>query len=134
MEEAALDKHITRPSVIIVEDDISLLGAMSFALQADGFQVLAYTDGHDLLTAPLRPNTDCVVVDLHLPGIDGLTLIKTLRDRGETAPAILITTNPDPRRREQAEAAGIEIVEKPLLDGSLRRRIDAAVARHRQSH
>jgi two-component system response regulator FixJ len=124
-----LDQQAPRhPTVIIVEDDISLLSAMQFALQADGFQVLAYTDGRDLLTAPVRTGADCLVVDLKLPGIDGLELIETLRARGEEAPAILITTNPDVRCRREAAAAGIGIVEKPLLDGELRRRIDAALA------
>ena len=114
--------------VVLVEDDISLLGAMTFALQADGFQVLAYTDGRDLLTAPQRPGVGCLVVDLKLPGVDGLELIRRLRERGETAPAILITTDPEERCRRDAAAAGVTIVEKPLLDGELRRRIDAAVA------
>jgi len=126
----ALDQPVTaraRPTVVLVEDDISLLGAMTFALQADGFQVLAYTDGRDLLSAPLRPSVSCLVIDLKLPGVDGLELIQRLRDRGETAPAILITTDPDERRRREAAAAGVPIVEKPLLDGELRRHIDIAV-------
>jgi two-component system response regulator FixJ len=123
-----LDQRATRPTVVIVEDDMSLIGAMKFALQAEGFQVLAYTDGRDLLTAASRKPADCLVVDLRLPGIDGLNLIAALREQGETAPAILITSNPDERCRREALAAGVPIVEKPLLDGELRRRIDAAVA------
>jgi two-component system response regulator FixJ len=132
MESAALDQFspLAGPkTIVLVEDDISLLGAMAFALQADGFRVLAYTDGKDLLTAPRLMGVNCLVVDLKMPGIDGLTLISELRARGVTAPAILITTQPDETTRRAASAAGVEIVEKPLLDGELRRRIDAAVLR-----
>ena len=116
-----------RPTVILVEDDLSLLGAMTFALQAEGFNVLAYSDGIDLLTAGRHGGAGCLVVDLKLPGLDGLALIAALRARGETAPAILITTDPDERTHRDAKAAGVQIVEKPLLDGKLRRLIDAAV-------
>lgn len=119
--------HAKRPTVILVEDDVSLLGAMTFALQADGFNVLAYADGGDLLTARRYGGAGCLVVDLNLPGLDGLALIAALRARGETAPAILITTDPDQRTRRDAKAANVHIVEKPLLDGELRRRIDAAL-------
>jgi len=115
-------------AVILVEDDISLLSAMTFALQTDGYDVLAYADGADLLTAAPRAGTGCFVVDLRLPGLDGLTLIQRLRARGETAPAILITTNPDARHRETAARAGVRIVEKPLLDSELRRCIEEVMA------
>src|SRR5579872_284263 len=104
--------------ITIVEDDRSLLGALKFALEADGYRVAAYHEARRLLDAP--PPADCLVVDLRLPDLDGLALIARLRDTGITAPAILITTTPDERCRRAAAAAGVAIVEKPLLDASLR--------------
>jgi two-component system response regulator FixJ len=115
-------------TVIVIEDDASLLSAMTFALRADGFDVLGYTDAADLLSAAPRRSTGCFVVDLRLPGLDGLALIAALRERGETAPAILITTDPDARHRSDAARAGVRIVEKPLLNSELRRSIDEAFA------
>ncbi len=82
-----------------------------------------------MLDAP--PPADCLVVDLKLPDLDGLALIARLRDVGVTTPAILITTTPDERCRKTAAAAGVAIVEKPLLDGTLRRAIETAVLRSR---
>jgi FixJ family two-component response regulator len=124
-----LDKsfNMRRKTIILVEDDASLLSAMVFALQTDGYDVLAYADGADLLTAPPRSETGCFVIDLRLPGLDGLSLIERLRRRGDTAPAILITTNPEPRHRKAAAEAGVRIVEKPLLDSELRGCIEAAL-------
>lgn len=114
--------HNRNPSIVIVEDDASLLGALVFALETDGFRVHAYSAGEALLSAPIR--ADCMVVDLRLPDIDGLKLISRLREMGVWAPAILITTNPDQRTRRAAEATGVDIVEKPLVTEELRRRID----------
>jgi two-component system response regulator FixJ len=115
-----------RTSIVIVEDDASLLGALVFALEADGFLVHAYGRAAPLLAAPVH--ADCMIIDLKLPDVDGLTLIKRLRDRDVRAPAILTTTNPNGRTRRWAAEMGVAIVEKPLITGELRRRIDDLVA------
>ncbi len=120
---------IRRPSIVIVEDDTSLQAALVFALEAEGFSVRAYSSGTPLVTDPVH--ADCMVVDMRLPDMDGLSLIRRLRDRGVWAPAILTTTNPDERTRRTAEAMGVQIVEKPLMTGELLRSIDALVAANR---
>ncbi|MFI4933931.1 MAG: response regulator [Caulobacterales bacterium] len=117
-----------RPRIVLVEDDISLLGALKFALEADGFDVRAYTAAQSLLDHPI--SADCLVVDLKLPDGNGLELIAALRERQVLSPAILITSNPDAHCRRAAAAAGVPIVEKPLITGELRRRIDEAIASH----
>lgn len=114
-----------KPRVTIVEDDVSLLNALAFALEADGYAVSPFTAASPLLARP--PRADCMVVDLRLPDMDGLALIAALRARGPQPRAILITSNPDARLRQAAALADIEIVEKPLLGGELRQRIAAAV-------
>lgn len=114
-----------RPRIVIVEDDLSLLGALTFALEADGYVVLAYAAAGPLLQGP--PGADCLVIDLKLPDMDGLALIGRLRAIGPQPPAILITTHPTERLRRAAAAAKVEIVEKPLMGAELRRRIEAAI-------
>jgi two-component system C4-dicarboxylate transport response regulator DctD len=115
-----------RASIVIVEDHVSLLGALLFALQADGFDVHAYDRAGPVLAAP--PAADCMVVDMRLPDMDGLTLIARLREKGIWIPAILTTTNPDRRTRRTADDMGVLIVEKPLITGELRTLIDDLVA------
>lgn len=122
-----------RAVVVLVEDDPSLRGALTFAFEADGLDVRAYADGHDLLAADDLPMADCLVIDFKLPRLDGLALLAMLRQRALDAPAILVTSNPDRRCRRAALAAGVEIVEKPLMDGELRRRIGLAIERFRGS-
>jgi two-component system C4-dicarboxylate transport response regulator DctD len=122
--------HISRrrPTIVLVEDDRSLLNALVFALEADGFDVHAYTSAKPVLASPF--DADCMVIDLKLPDLDGLTLVARLRELGSVSPAILITTNPDGRSRRAAAIAGVQIVEKPLMTGELRARIDEAIATH----
>jgi two-component system response regulator FixJ len=114
-----------KPRVTIVEDDVSLLNALAFALEADGYAVSPYKAASPLLAEP--PGADCMVVDLRLPDMDGMALIAALRTLGPQPRAILITSNPDARLRQAAARAGVEIVEKPLIGDSLRQRIAAAV-------
>lgn len=113
-------------SVLIVEDDRSLLRALTFALGTEGFEIHPYADGQSLL-AESDILADCLVIDQKLPGVDGLSLLAKLREREVAAPAILITSNPDRLCRQRARAAGVPIVEKPLLDGALRWEIEQVV-------
>ena len=104
-----------------------MLSALTFALEEDGFIVHGHHRGRAAMEASHTEHADCLVVDLKLPDIDGLALVAQLRRQGVMAPAIVITTAPDERRRREAALAGIQIVEKPLLDGELRRHIDLAL-------
>lgn len=115
--------------IVIVEDDVSLLGALTFALETDGFRVRGHDRGRAAVGDKEIGRADCLVVDLKLPDLDGLALVALLRAEGVRAPAIVITTNPDERRRREAAQAGVTIVEKPLMDGELRHHIGLALAR-----
>jgi len=114
-----------RARIVIVEDDASLLGALVFALRADRYEVSGYRTASRALAD--RRACDCLVVDLKLPDMDGLTLIGRLRELGVDAPAILITTSPDESARRRADKAEVTIVEKPLVDGRLARQIATAI-------
>ena len=119
-----------RPRVTIVEDDVSLLNALAFALEADGYVVSPYTAASPLLARPAE--ADCMVIDRKLPDMDGLDLIAALRALGPQPRAILITTNPDQRLLRAAALADVVIIEKPLIGGELRQHIADAV-RNRQN-
>lgn len=121
-----LTPPLPTPSVVLVEDDSSLLRALTFALEAEGMAVHSYRAGKALLSSPVH--ADCLVVDFRLPDLDGLSLIAALRQKGVSSPAILTTTHPDERTRRTAASAGVSIVEKPLLTGELKRRIDELIA------
>ena len=109
--------------LVVIDDDDHLLAAMRFAFEAEGYIVTTFASGEAALNAPPRDPSTCLVVDERLPGVSGLETIAALRKLGVEAPAILVTTHPTQAERRRAAAAGVSIVEKPLLDDALGRRI-----------
>jgi FixJ family two-component response regulator len=105
--------------VLVVDDDAALAESLKFALGLEGFAVQTYPDAESLLGAGRLPGQGCLVLDVKLPGMDGLELLHRLRARKVTLPAVLITTHPTPALRVHAAAAGVPIVEKPLLRDEL---------------
>ena len=74
---------------------------------------LTYANAEELLNAP-PPMQACLIVDLVLPGIDGLDLLMIVRTEHGDWPAVLITTHPSRNVRRRAERLGAAIIEKPL--------------------
>lgn len=117
-----------RPLVIIVDDDPAVRSSLAFSLELEGFQVDACESGEALLLCNLPDAHACLVIDERLPGISGLQALAQLRGRKVNLPALLITSNPKPATRAAAAAAGVPIVEKPLLCDALSGSIRAALA------
>ena len=108
-----------RPKILLVDDDPAVRASLAFSLEIEGFLIETFDCGEDLAHKTDYPENGCLVLDYRLPGIDGLSLLKILRGRGVTLPAVLITSAPDRRLRSRAAEAGAAIVEKPLLGDSL---------------
>jgi FixJ family two-component response regulator len=106
-----------RPLVVIVDDDRALLNALQLRFELEGLAVAAFTTAEQALAASLE--AACYVIDLRLPGMNGLQYLSEVRRRGQSAPAILITSQPLHLARAQAAAMGTPIFEKPLLDDRL---------------
>ncbi len=104
------------PSVVIVDDDQAVLNALQFFLELDGFAVKAFLNGHTLLDGPEVAAGACLVIDYHMPALNGLELLRSLRDRGIAAPAILMTADVSDTIRRRAMLDGVLVVEKPALD------------------
>lgn len=105
--------------IVVVDDDPAVRNSLKFALEIEGYRVRLFRGGSDLLGLAHLPEASCVVVDYNLDGQNGLDVIATLRGRNYAAPAVLITTNPSGSVRQRAAAAGVPIVEKPLLGNAL---------------
>lgn len=105
-------------SVIIVDDDDAVRDALKFALELEGFPVCVYRSGAELLTDPDLAACRCLVIDQYMPAMNGLELIRRLRERGVTAPAILITARPNNRLRDRAALGGVHCVLDKPLEGS----------------
>lgn len=85
--------------------------------ELEGLAIAAFTTAEEALAASLKPA--CYVIDLKLPGMSGLQYLSEIRGSGESAPAILITSQPTQSARAHAASMNAPIVEKPLLDDRL---------------
>jgi FixJ family two-component response regulator len=114
-------------TVVVVEDDMALLNSLKFSLEIEGFNVLGYVSGEATLAADGWQDAACLVIDYALPDTDGWELLDVMRSMGSAAPAILITTHPSASLSARAAAAGVPIIEKPLLGNALTEAIGAAI-------
>jgi two-component system response regulator FixJ len=105
--------------VTVIGDDVAVRNALKFWLELEGLTVRTYASGAEFLAAGELSRCDCLIVDEQTPAINGLHLIAQLRDRDFSAPAILVTSESNLSLRDQAEIAGVRIVEKPLLGNGL---------------
>jgi two-component system, LuxR family, response regulator FixJ len=105
--------------VVVIGDDLAVRNSLKFWLELEGLTVRSFASGAELLAADESSRCDCLVIDEKTPASSGLHLIAQLRDRDFSAPAILVTSQTSMSLRNQAEKAGVPIVEKPLLGNGL---------------
>ena len=92
--------------VFLVDDDGSVRKALRRVLVASGFQVKVFADSMEFLDAVAAQRPDCLVIDLHMPGLTGLDVLRQLIHLDPRAPAIVITAHDEPDTREQCISAG----------------------------
>ena len=112
--------------VAVVDDDSAVCNSLKFALELEGFRVRTYADGTEFLASHDCGAFNCLVIDQRMPQMSGMELIARLRDREVRTPAILIISHPNATLSARAAAAGVPIVEKPLLGNVLVERIREA--------
>lgn len=116
--------------VLIVEDDRNLAAAISRALVTSDFDPdIAYT-GTDGLAMGERGTYDVILLDLMLPGIDGLEICKSLKEQGVQTPVIMVTARAAiPDRISGFEAGADDYLPKPFSPAELIARIHAVTRR-----
>ncbi len=119
----------SEPTVFIVDDDQSILLALRFLLEAEDLRVETYASAQAFLDRydPQRPG--CLLLDLRMPGMNGLELQELLAARGVHLPIIIITGQGDKLMMLQAlDAGAIDVFQKPFDDEALVQRIHQAIA------
>jgi len=115
--------------VFVIDDDQAARDSLTFLLDSNGFAVEIYESAVAFLDAGLGLQPGCVVTDVRMPGMDGISLLRHLRARGDNRAVIVVTGNADiPLAIEAIEAGAFDFVEKPyeaeMLLGAIRSAID----------
>ena len=97
----------TQKIVAIVEDDSSALAALTSLVNALGYGARGFSHPSSFLAPGAAREISCLIADVRLPGISGVTLYQRLRMKGISMPTILITAYPDEATRMSALKAGV---------------------------
>ena len=95
-----------RTYVGVVDDDQSFCRSLDRLLRAAGFNSITYATAEDFLRDTKRPQFDCLVLDIKLPGISGMQLFHRLRTEAVPIPVIFVTSHDSSELRKQAQAGG----------------------------
>ena len=114
-------------AVFVVDDDDVVRDSLKALLEARGFAVEDYGSGREFLAA--GGAVACLLLDIHMPEMSGLDLLRQLRGQGDSTPVILMTGRRDPTTEDQAKPLGIiALLDKPLAPPALFAAIQEALA------
>ena len=119
----------TSRSVLVVEDEENLLEALRYNLQRDGYRVLTASDGETGVEMARQDRPDLIILDLMLPGLDGMDACRIIR-RGSDVPILMLTA----KTEETDKVVGLELgaddyVSKPFSMRELMARVGALLRR-----
>ena len=114
--------------ISIVDDNDSVRESLQRLMRSVGFAVNVFASAEEFLNSDRRRNTDCLILDVCLPGMDGLDLQRYLANSHSEIPIIFITSYEDDEARARAFNAGaVAYFLKPFDDEDLLNAIDAAL-------
>jgi FixJ family two-component response regulator len=116
-------------TVSIVDDDDAVRAATQTFVRSLGYKAMTSTSAEDFLQSPELETTDCLIADIHMPGMSGIDLQRELARRRPGLPIVFITAFPEERTREHVLAAGaIGMLSKPYDGDTLVAYIEKALA------
>jgi two-component system response regulator FixJ len=120
------DKRI----IHLVDDDEAIRRSAGFLLRTSGFEVVTYASGSEFFATLGSVATGCVLLDIRMPGIDGLEVQRLLAERGIALPVIMLTGHGDVSLAVRAIKAGaVDFIEKPFEKAALLHAIGEAFHR-----
>jgi len=115
--------------VHVVDDDAAVRRALMRLLSSEGLVAVAYETALAVLNAAPSLSSGCILLDLQMPGMDGLELLARLGELGIELPVIVVTGHGDvPTAVRAMKAGAVDFIEKPIDETQLFAAIDAALA------
>ena len=122
-------------TVYLVDDDEAIRRSAGFMLRTSGFTVKPFASGVEFLKEVKDLAAGCILLDVRMPGINGLEVQRELRSRGVVYPVIVMTGHGDVGVAVQVMKAGaVDFIEKPFEKAALLNAIEDGYARIEQSH
>jgi FixJ family two-component response regulator len=117
---AGLPSVTIPPFVAVVDDDEALCEALVDLMRSIGYRAEPFGSAEKFLMSANRRGFNCIIADVHMPGMTGLELLGKLHEQGITTPVILITALPDKHLDDEAVSTGAFcLLRKPFKTRSL---------------
>jgi FixJ family two-component response regulator len=125
--------HAT-PTVFVVDDDVSVRESLESMIRCVGWQPQTFASAQDFLSRPPAETPSCLLLDIELPGIDGLELQERMAAGRSEMPIIFVTGHGDiPRTVRAMKAGAVEFLTKPFAVDVLLQAIRRAIERSREA-
>jgi FixJ family two-component response regulator len=122
-----------RSHISVVDDDASVREALANLISSVGYEVELYASAEEFLASTDPGTAACLVLDLRMPGMGGLELLRRLTADGREPPVIVITAQGDDETRAESLAAGaVAFLNKPFKEETILGAIDSALAINRR--
>src|SRR5438552_10525897 len=123
-----------RRKLLVVEDDRTLRQALVFNLSREGYEPVTAADGENALAIARAQRLDLILLDVMLPGMSGVEVLRTLRREGIDTPVIIVSAKGDEIDRVVGLKVGADdYVAKPFSRPELLARVDAVLRRQRRA-
>jgi FixJ family two-component response regulator len=119
----------SQQTVYVVEDDEAVRDSLELLLKSDGKPVKTYDNANAFLKDYAESMAGCIVLDIRMPGMDGMELQKKLNEKHSILPIIFVTGHGDvPMAVDAMKEGAIDFIQKPYREEALLEKIDAALA------
>src|SRR5262249_38204229 len=116
-------------TVCVVDDDASLRRSLGNLLTSAGFRVETFPSGEEFLDSVDRSHIGCLLLDVRMPGMNGIAVLSRLVSSGARIPVIMLTAHGDEEtRRRSLEAGATAFLEKPVRSPELLDAVRAALS------
>ncbi|HZS64773.1 MAG TPA: response regulator [Xanthobacteraceae bacterium] len=121
--------------IFVADDDPAVREALAVVLALEGYTVTSFAEGASLLETTREIMPACILLDVHMPGISGLEVLRKLNARNFTAPIFIISGRADiPMAVDAIRHGALDVIEKPFDAAAVARRIGEALeARKRRT-
>jgi FixJ family two-component response regulator len=131
-ESASAPMQVASPIVFVVDDDVSVRESLELLIQNEGWQAETFASAQEFLERPRASLPSCLVLDVSLPGLNGLELQQQVSSERKDMPIIFITGHGDiPTSVRAMKGGAIEFLTKPFNDEVLLNAVRQALDRSR---